>query len=87
MNGVHDRGGMDGFGRVGVEGNEPVFHRPWERTAFGLVSAMSGQRLTNVHAFRHLAARAGDATATPTMRAPAHHFWGDATEGAALPCS
>ena len=53
MNSVHDLGGMDGFGPVDVEANEPVFHYPWERLVFGLVSAMSAQRLTNTHAFRH----------------------------------
>jgi nitrile hydratase subunit beta len=53
MNGVHDLGGMDGFGPVEVEANEPVFHHPWEGVAFGLAVAMSAQQLTNVHAFRH----------------------------------
>jgi nitrile hydratase len=53
MNGVHDLGGMDGFGPVEVEANEPVFHHAWERLVFGLVSAMSAQRLSNTHTFRH----------------------------------
>ena len=30
MNGVHDMGGMDGFGKVEVEPNEPPFHEKWE---------------------------------------------------------
>ncbi len=30
MNGVHDMGGMQGFGPIRVEENEPVFHAPWE---------------------------------------------------------
>ena len=30
MNGVHDMGGMHGFGPIEVEENEPVFHEPWE---------------------------------------------------------
>ena len=30
MDGVHDMGGMDGFGKVDPEPNEPVFHEPWE---------------------------------------------------------
>jgi nitrile hydratase beta subunit len=53
MNGVHDLGGMDGFGPVDAEANEPVFHHAWERTVFGLVAATSAQRLRNVHTFRH----------------------------------
>jgi nitrile hydratase len=37
MNGVHDMGGMHGFGPVREEPNEPVFHDKWE----GRVYAMS----------------------------------------------
>ena len=37
MDGVHDMGGMDGFGKVKPEPNEPVFHHQWE----GRVLAMS----------------------------------------------
>ena len=37
MDGVHDMGGMDGFGKVEPEPNEPVFHQRWE----GRVLAMS----------------------------------------------
>lgn len=45
MNGVHDMGGMHGFGPVRPEAGEPPFHAPWERRAFGLTLAMgaSGQ--------------------------------------------
>jgi nitrile hydratase subunit beta len=50
MDGVHDLGGMDGFGAVEVEANEPVFHHAWERRVFGLTAAMSTRRLGN---FRH----------------------------------
>jgi nitrile hydratase beta subunit len=40
MNGAHDMGGMDGFGPVVPEPNEPVFHAEWERRAFALTLAM-----------------------------------------------
>jgi nitrile hydratase subunit beta len=30
MNGVHDVGGMQDFGPIQPEKNEPVFHEPWE---------------------------------------------------------
>jgi len=36
MNGVHDMGGMHGFGPIEIEENEPVFHELWE----GRVAAM-----------------------------------------------
>jgi nitrile hydratase len=40
MNGVHDMGGMHGFGPVIPEPNEPVFHDEWERRAFAMAMAM-----------------------------------------------
>ena len=36
MNSVHDIGGMDGFGPVIAEPDEPVFHEPWESRVFGM---------------------------------------------------
>ncbi len=33
MNGIHDMGGMDGFGAVQPQDNEP-FHEPWEKQVF-----------------------------------------------------
>jgi len=53
MDGVHDLGGMEGFGTVEVEANEPTFHHAWERTVFALAAAISAQRLSNTHVFRH----------------------------------
>jgi nitrile hydratase beta subunit len=41
MNGVHDMGGMHGFGPVEPEANEPVFHADWEARAFALTRAMA----------------------------------------------
>ena len=40
MNSIHDMGGMDGFGPVEVEVNEPVFHEPWEGRVFGLFTGL-----------------------------------------------
>jgi nitrile hydratase len=36
VDGIHDLGGMGGFGPVEVERDEPVFHEPWEALAFVL---------------------------------------------------
>jgi nitrile hydratase len=44
MNGIHDMGGMHGFGRVEVEKGEPVFHARWEARVFG-ISLLAGLRL------------------------------------------
>ena len=40
MNGVHDMGGMDGFGKVEVEPNEPPFHERWEGRVFAMVRSL-----------------------------------------------
>ncbi len=52
MNGVHDLGGMHGFGVVIAETGEPVFHHEWERRTFALALATMGARLANVDEFR-----------------------------------
>ena len=52
MDGIHDIGGMAGFGSVEVEVDEPLFHEPWERRAFAVTVA--GARLVaNGSRFRH----------------------------------
>ncbi|HEX7835924.1 MAG TPA: nitrile hydratase subunit beta [Kofleriaceae bacterium] len=48
MNGMHDLGGMHGFGPVVAEPDEPVFHADWERRAFGLTLAMGAWRRWNL---------------------------------------
>jgi nitrile hydratase subunit beta len=40
VNGVHDMGGMHGFGSVAPEPNEPVFHADWEGRVFALTVTM-----------------------------------------------
>jgi nitrile hydratase beta subunit len=52
MDGIHDMGGMHGFGRVVVEANEPVFHEAWEGRVLGMANLLRGQVLPNVDAFR-----------------------------------
>lgn len=40
MDGIHDLGGMHGFGRIEREPDEPVFHARWEARMFALASAV-----------------------------------------------
>ena len=44
MNGIHDLGGMQGFGPVEREENEPVFHADWERHIFALAQSDDSRR-------------------------------------------
>src|SRR5450631_1736579 len=48
MNGIHDMGGMHGFGVVAPEANEPVFHAAWEGRVLALNRAMGHSRLWNI---------------------------------------
>jgi len=48
MNGVHDMGGMDGFGKVEAEPNEPVFHEKWEGRVMAMVRAMGAAGAFNI---------------------------------------
>ncbi len=53
MNGAQDLGGMQGFGPVAAEADEPWFHAPWERRAFGLTLAMGATGAWNLDISRH----------------------------------
>lgn len=52
MNGIHDMGGMHGFGPIPREANEPVFHAGWERRIFAIALAAFARRIFNVDEFR-----------------------------------
>ncbi len=52
MNGIHDMGGMEGFGPVVRERDEPVFHDDWEKRVFVLANRLI-QLTGNVDEFRH----------------------------------
>ena len=53
MNGVHDIGGMDGFGPMLIEKNEPVFHADWEKRMYGIAMTLAAQEFRNIDEFRH----------------------------------
>jgi nitrile hydratase beta subunit len=52
VNGVHDMGGMDGFGKVEVEPNEPMFHERWEGRVLAMVRAMGAAGAFNIDTSR-----------------------------------
>ena len=53
MNGVHDLGGLQDFGPIVPESNEPVFHSDWERRIFALTLAMAKPGGWTLDASRH----------------------------------
>jgi nitrile hydratase len=64
MDGVHDMGGMHGFGPVVVEGGDEVFHEEWEARVFALY------QLSNI---RDLVGGPGGRAVRESME-PAHYL-------------
>jgi nitrile hydratase beta subunit len=54
MNGIHDMGGMQGFGPVEPEPDEPVFHSEWEGRVLAMNRAMGHARVWNIDMSRWL---------------------------------
>ena len=72
---MHDLGGMQGFGPVEVEADEPVFHAEWERRAFRLtIAAMLAGHLNG--RFRHAIERMDPAW---YLASPYYEHWLTAT--------
>lgn len=53
MDGIHDMGGMDGFGKVEAEMDEPVFHEPWEGRVLALNRAIGSAGIWNIDMGRY----------------------------------
>ena len=53
MDGIHDLGGMQGFGPVAHSPAEPVFHELWEGRARALLEVVAGAVQPNGGEFRH----------------------------------
>lgn len=61
MNGIHDLGGMEGFGPINAPASEPVFHAPWEGSVFAEVIACMAQGVFTIDELRHAIERMGNA--------------------------
>ena len=73
MNGVHDMGGMHGFGPIVREENEPLFHAAWEaRVRAMAVLGINERGLFTIDAFRSGIERMPPAT---YLRAPYFERW------------
>lgn len=53
MNGIHDMGGLHGFGQVVRESNEPVFHARWEGRVFAMTQLLDTTGIYNLDEHRH----------------------------------
>jgi nitrile hydratase beta subunit len=77
MNGVHDLGGMQGFGPIVREVNEPLFHAPWEARVCAVAELTMSRDYFNIDAFRHGIERMEPAH---YLRAPYYERWLATTE-------
>lgn len=64
MNGIHDMGGMHGFGSIMETVAEPQFQEEWERRTMGMVNAVMAGFQFSVDEFRYAIER----------MAPAHYL-------------
>ena len=53
MNGAQDLGGMMGFGPIGAERDEPIFHAEWEKRVLALRTAAGALGEWNIDMARH----------------------------------
>ncbi|MFZ5525259.1 MAG: nitrile hydratase subunit beta [Pseudomonadota bacterium] len=53
MNGIHDMGGLHGFGLVAREKDEPVFHSRWESRVFCMTQVLDTKQIWNLDEHRH----------------------------------
>jgi len=101
VDGIHDLGGMQGFGAVGCSPAEPVFRRRWEAVARALLVVAAGAVKASGGGFRHSIERMEPghyltssyyehwltAAATPGCRAWAGHPELEARAGGRFPLS
>jgi nitrile hydratase subunit beta len=77
LNGIHDVGGMHGFGPVVIDPDEPVFAADWERTVFGVTIVALGAGLFNLDEFRYATEREDPAR---SLASPYYEHWLSAVE-------
>ena len=53
MNGIHDMGGMDGFGAVVAPAHEPPFHDAWEGRVMAISRALAATGIWNIDQGRY----------------------------------
>ncbi len=53
MDGIHDMGGMHGFGTIPYEKDQPTFHHDWERRVWGLKFGSTVPDWVNLDYARH----------------------------------
>ncbi len=72
MDGIHDMGGMDGFGPIPIERDEPVFHAEWEGRLYAINSVVGAWVEWNIDAGRACMERLAPAV---YLQSPYYQRW------------
>ncbi len=72
MNGIHDLGGMHGFGPIDIDPDQPLFRHDWERRTFALFFGCAPHGFFNLDEFRHAIERMG---AAEYLESPYYEHW------------
>ena len=81
MNGIHDLGGMHGFGPIEREDNEPIYHAAWEGRMLALYPTTAVLGFYTIDEFRHEIECMG---ATNYLETSYYEHWLHALESLAL---
>ena len=77
MNGGADLGGMQGFGPVNEDADEPMYHAPWEPRVMGMVIALGACGQWNIDQSRHARESLPPAE---YMASPYYKIWAEGVE-------
>jgi nitrile hydratase subunit beta len=75
MNGLHDLGGMNGFGPIRRDEHEPLFHEDWERRTFALLIAVIASGAINMDEARDGVERMDPLLYLQTVHADESYYW------------
>lgn len=75
MNGIHDLGGMHGFGPIHRDDAEPLFKHDWERRAFALLIAVIAADLLNMDEARDGVERMDPLLYMKTVYGDESYYW------------
>ena len=75
MNGLHDVGGMHGFGPIRRDDDEPLFHEHWERRTFALLIAVIASGSLNMDEARDGVERMDPLLYLKTVYGDDSYYW------------
>jgi nitrile hydratase beta subunit len=75
MDGIHDCGGVQGYGRVEYKETEPVFHEEWEGRVFALLSEIHAKGISSWNKSRRYREEMGNELYITELRKSYYSHW------------